>query len=86
VTGLEVQGVEGVSGIPLTAAAGAHVGEEQPGGEDHAVSLGAVLILSVGAVAGLFLPWPFFAAQLREIGGFDHTRPRRVPRHRPLGL
>ena len=85
VTGVEVQGVEGVSGIPLTAAAGAHVKEEQANDTGHQVTVGVVVVLSLSALAALFIPWPVFAANLREIGGFDHTRPRRLPRFRHLG-
>ena len=85
VTGLEVQGVEGVSGIPLTAAAGAHVKQEQAADSGEPVSIGVVVVLCIGALAGLLLPWPLFAANLREIGGTDHTRARRIPPFRPLG-
>ena len=85
VTGVEVQGVEGVSGIPLTAAAGAHVKQDQAADSGEPVAIGVVLVLSVGALAGLLLPWPVFAADLRDIGGTDHTRARRIPPFRPLG-
>ncbi|PKN06010.1 MAG: hypothetical protein CVU72_06670, partial [Deltaproteobacteria bacterium HGW-Deltaproteobacteria-7] len=84
VTGLAVEGMEGVSGIPLKAAGGAHV----ESGEDDArapVSVGGVILLSLGTLAALLLPWPVFAAHLRELSGFDHVRPRPSPPSRPLG-
>ncbi len=76
--------MEGVSGIPLKAAEGAHV---ESAGDDGRppLSTGAVILLSLGTLVGLLLPWPVFAAHLRELSGFDHVRPRRLPPFRPLG-
>jgi hypothetical protein len=76
VSGVKVQGLEGVSGIALTAAPGAHLVEEQNEAHDP-LPLGAIVVVAIGALAGILLPWPALAARLREVGGFDHTTLRR---------
>lgn len=83
VSGVQVQGLEGVSGIALRAAPGAHVKDES-GDAGEPLSVAAIVAVSIGALAGVLLPWPFFAARLRDIGGFDHIRPRRYPPFRSL--
>jgi hypothetical protein len=83
VQGYEVQGEEGVSGVPLRAEEGAQVAEpERPGPPVPVLALiGAGLVVA----AAFFIPWPFVAAHMRRITGFDHTRPARFLPFRPLG-
>ena len=83
VTGTRVQGLEGVSGVPLKAAAGAQAPQAQTPGPrvSTAFFVGAVLV----ALVAFFAPWPIMAARLRRITGFDHSRPKRYPPFRPLG-
>ena len=83
VEGFEVQGQEGVSGVPLRAKEGAHVaGSEQPG---TPVPLLALVAAGLVVAAAFFIPWPLVAAHLRSLTGFDHTRPTRFLPFRPLG-
>jgi hypothetical protein len=83
VQGYEVQGEEGVSGVPLRAEEGAQAAEpERPGPPVPVLALiGAGLVVA----AAFFIPWPFVAAHMRRITGFDHTRPARFLPFRPLG-
>jgi hypothetical protein len=83
VQGYEVQGKEGVSGVPLRAAAGAQApAPERPG---PAVPVLALIAAGVFVAAAFFLPWPFVAARIRGVADFDHTRPIRSLPFRPLG-
>ncbi len=83
VQGYQVQGEEGVSGVPLRAAEGAQAPEpERPGPPVPALALIAAGLV---VAAAFFVPWPFVAAQMRSITGFDHTRPARNLPFRPLG-
>jgi hypothetical protein len=83
VQGYEVQGEEGVSGVPLRAAPGPQVAEpERPG---PPVPVMALVGAAAFVAAAFFLPWPFVAAHLRRITGFDHTRPTRFLPFRPFG-
>ena len=83
VQGYEVQGQEGVSGVPLRAALGAQAPEpERPG---PAVPILALIAGVVVVAATFFLPWPFVAARIRSVADFDHTRPVRFLPFRPLG-
>ena len=83
VQGYQVQGEEGVSGVPLRAEQGAQAPEpERPGPPVPVLALiGAGLVVAVA----FFVPWPFVAAHLRRITGFDHTGPARFLPFRPLG-
>jgi hypothetical protein len=83
VQGLEVQGEEGVSGVPLRAAPGAQAPEpERPGPPVPALALVAAGLV---VAAAFFVPWPFVAAHMRWFTGFDHTNPARSVPFRPLG-
>ncbi|NLE23505.1 MAG: hypothetical protein GX624_12115 [Actinobacteria bacterium] len=83
VQGFEVQGQEGVSGVPLRAAEGAHAADsEQPGAPVPLLALAAAGLV---VAAAFFVPWPLMAAHLRRLTGFDHTRPTRFLPFRPLG-
>jgi hypothetical protein len=83
VQGYQVQGEEGVSGVPLRAAEGAHAPE--PKGSGPPLSVLALIVAGMGVAAAFFVPWPFVAAHMRSITGFDHTRPARFLPFRPLG-
>lgn len=83
VQGYEVQGEEGVSGVPLRAAEGAQAPEpERPG---PPVPWPALVAAALVVAAAFFIPWPIVAADLRRLTGFDHTRPARSLPFRPLG-
>ena len=83
VQGYEVQGEEGVSGVPLRAVEGPQAPEpERPG---PAVPVLALVAAGLVVAAACFVPWPFVAAHMRGITGFDHTRPARSLPFRPLG-
>jgi hypothetical protein len=83
VQGYQVQGEEGVSGVPLRAVEGAQAAEpERPG---PAVPMLALVAAGLLVAAAFFIPWPFVAAHLRSLTGFDHTRPARSLPFRPLG-
>jgi hypothetical protein len=83
VQGYQVQGEEGVSGVPLRAQQGAQAPEpERPG---PPVPVLALIAAGLFVAAALLIPWPFVAAQLRGLTGFDHTRPKRFLPFRPLG-
>ena len=83
VQGYEVQGEEGVSGVPLRAVEGPQAPEpERPG---PAVPVLALVAAGLVVAAAFFVPWPFVAAHMRRITGFDHTRPARSLPFRPLG-
>ena len=78
-----MQGEEGVSGVPLRAEEGAQAPEpERPG---PAVPVLALVVAGLVVAAAFVVPWPFVAAHLRHITGFDHTRPARFLPFRPLG-
>ena len=81
--GFEVQGQEGVSGVPLRAEEGA----QAPGPEREGPPVPVPGLIAAGLIvaAAFFTPWPLVAAQMRRITGFDHTRPARVLPFRPLG-
>jgi hypothetical protein len=82
VQGYQTQGLEGVSGVPLRGATGAQLPEpERPG---PPVPVAALIAAAAVVLAAFFLPWPFVAARLRGITGFDHTRPKRSSRIRLL--
>jgi hypothetical protein len=82
VEGYQVQGEEGVSGVPLKAVEGAQApAPERPG---PPVPVRALIAAVLIVAAAFFVPWPFVAAQMRRITGFDHTRRRSLP-FRPLG-
>jgi len=83
VQGYQVQGEEGVRGVPLRAAEGPQVAPpERPG---PSIPVLALIGGGIFVAATLFVPWPFVAAHLRRITGFDHTRPARSLPFRPLG-
>jgi hypothetical protein len=83
VQGYQVQGEEGVSGLPLRAEAGPQAPEpERPGPAMPVLALAAAGLV---VAAAFFVPWPFVAAHMRRITGFDHTRPARFLPFRPLG-
>lgn len=83
VQGYEVQGAEGVSGVPLRAAKGPQAPEpERPG---PAVPVAALIGAGLLVAAAFFVPWPFAAAKIRSIAGFDHVRPRYYGPFWPLG-
>ena len=83
VQGYEVQGEEGVSGVPLRAVEGPQAPEpERPG---PAVPVLALVVAGLVVAAAFFGPWPVVAARMRRITGFDHTRPARSLPFRPLG-
>jgi hypothetical protein len=83
VQGYQVQGEEGVSGVPLRAAEGSQVPEpERPG---PVVPVLALVAAGLVVAAAFFIPWPFVASHMRSITGFDHTRPARFLPFRPLG-
>ena len=82
VQGYQVQGEEGVSGVPLRAEEGPQAPEpDRPG---PAVPVPALVAAGLVVAAAFFFPWPFVAAHLRRITGFDHTRPARFLPFRPL--
>jgi len=83
VQGYQVQGQEGVSGVPLRAEQGAQAPE--PGRPAPAVPVLALIAVGLIVAAAFFVPWPFVAAHLRRFTGFDHTRPARFLPFRPLG-
>jgi hypothetical protein len=83
VQGYPVQGEEGVSGVPLRAVEGPQApAPEQPGPD---VPLPALVAAGLFVAAAFFVPWPFVAAHLRRLTGFDHTRQSRYLPFRPLG-
>ena len=83
VQGYQVQGDEGVSGVPLRAEQGAQAAEpERPG---PPVPVVALVAAGLFVAAAFFVPWPFVAAHLRSLTGHDHTRPKRYLPFRPLG-
>jgi hypothetical protein len=83
VQGYQMQGQEGVSGVPLRAELGAQAPEpERPG---PPVPVVALVAAGLFVTAAFLLPWPFVAAHLRSLTGFDHTRPKRFLPFRPLG-
>jgi hypothetical protein len=83
VQGYQVQGEEGVSGVPLRAVAGPQApAPEQPGPD---VPVPALVAGCLFVAAAFFVPWPFVAAHLRRLTGFDHTRQSRYLPFRPLG-
>ena len=83
VQGYQVQGEQGVSGVPLRAEQGPQAPEpERPGPQVPVLALVAAGL--VVAVA-FFVPWPFVAAHLRRLTGFDHARPAHFLPFRPLG-
>lgn len=83
VQGFEVQGEEGVSGVPLRAEKGAQApAPERPGAP---VPLLALAVAGLVVVAAFFGPWPVVAAELRRLTGFDHTRPTGTFPFRLLG-
>jgi hypothetical protein len=83
VQGYQVQGEEGVSGVPLRAEQGAQAPE--PGRPGPSVPVLALLAAGLFVAAAFFVPWPFVAARMRSLTGFDHTRPKRFLPFRPLG-
>ena len=83
VQGYQVQGQEGVSGVPLRAAEGPQAPEpDRPG---PPVPVLALVCAGIVLAAALFVPWPFVAARIRGIADVDHTRPTRFLPFRPLG-
>jgi hypothetical protein len=82
VEGFEVQGQEGVSGVPLRAEEGGQVADSGRSGTP--VPVLALLVAGLVVAAAFLLPWPFVAAHLRRLTGFDHTRPERFLPFRPL--
>ncbi len=83
VQGFQVQGEEGVSGVPLRAEEGPQAPDpERPG---PPVPVLALVVAALIVAVTLFVPWPFVAAHMRSITGFDHTRPARFLPFRPLG-
>ena len=83
VQGYEVQGQEGVSGVPLRAEEGPQAPE--PARPGPAVPVLALVAAGLIVAAAFFVPWPIVAAHMRGITGFDHTRPARSLPFRPLG-
>ena len=83
IQGYQVQGEEGVSGVPLRAEQGPQAPEPaRPGPEVPVVALVAAGLV---VAAAFFFPWPFVAVHLRRLTGFDHTRPAHFLPFRPLG-
>ena len=82
VRGIEAGATEGVTGVPLRAAEGSQLAEPRPAGPGVPVLALCAAALLVGAA--FFVPWPFVAAEIRSIAGFDHTRPKRFRRFRQL--
>jgi hypothetical protein len=76
VEGYRTQGQEGVSGVPLKGAEGAQM--PAPEGLGPQVPVAAVILAAAAVLAAFFVPWPFVAARLRSITGFDHTAPARA--------
>ncbi len=83
VSGTQVQGQEGVSGVPLRAAPGAQ--EPAPQTPGPPLPVGVITVAGLVTLAACLVPWPLMAARLRRIGGFDHTRPKRYAPFWPLG-
>jgi hypothetical protein len=83
VSGYEVEGEEGVSGVPLKAAEGAQIAADEPKGQP--LPVGLIAAAGVGVLAAFFLPWPVMAARMREVTGFNHTRPKYYRPFRLLG-
>jgi hypothetical protein len=44
----------------------------------------ALVAAGLVVAAAFFVPWPFVAARLRHLTGFDHTRPAHFLPFRPL--
>jgi hypothetical protein len=83
VQGYQVQGEEGVSGVPLRAAEGSQApAPERPG---PPLPVPALLAAVFVVAAAFFAPWPFVAAHLRHLTGYDHTRSARFLPFRPVG-
>ncbi len=83
VQGYQVEGEVGISGVPLRAEQGPQAPEpERPG---PFVPVLALIAAGLFVAAAFFIPWPFVAAHLRGLTGFDHTRPKRFLPFRPLG-
>ena len=84
VQGYQVQGEEGVSGVPLRAAEGAQAPEpERPG---PPVPVARAHRRRPGRGGGVLRPLAVRRrAHPRRITGFDHTRPERFLPFRPLG-
>lgn len=83
VEGYQVQGEEGVSGVPLRAAEGPQAAEpERPG---PSLPVAALIGVALAVAAAFFIPWPFVAARIRSIVDYDHTRATRFLPFRPLG-
>jgi hypothetical protein len=83
VQGYQVQGQQGVSGVPLRAAEGPQAPE--PGRPAPQVPVPALIVAGLVVAVAFFVPWPFVAAHLRRFTGFDHTRPAHFLPFRPLG-
>jgi hypothetical protein len=83
VQGYLTQGAQGVSGVPLRAAEG----PQAPSPESPGSSVPVLALLGAGLViaAAFFVPWPFAAARIRAVAGFDHTRPKYYRPFWPLG-
>jgi hypothetical protein len=83
VSGYQVQGEQGVSGVPLKSAKGAQVAAQDAPGP--ALPVGTLVCAGVIVLGAFFVPWPVMAARLRRVTGFDHVRPRYHPPFWPLG-
>lgn len=83
VQGYQTEGAQGVSGVPLRAAPGPQASAPgRPGTPAPVLPLiGAGLVIAVA----FFVPWPFAAAQIRAVAGFDHVRPKYYRPFWPLG-
>lgn len=83
VQGYQTEGAQGVSGVPLRAAEGAQApAPERPG---PPVPVLALIGAGVVIAAAFFVPWPFAAAKIRAVVGFDHTRAKFYRPFWPLG-
>jgi hypothetical protein len=83
VQGFQVEGEQGVSGVPLRAVEG----PQAPAPGSPGPPLPVLPLIGAGLViaAAFFVPWPFAAAQIRAVAGFDHTRPKFYRPFWPLG-
>jgi hypothetical protein len=82
VRGYQVEGEEGVSGVPLRAAEGAQA--PQPESSARGVPVLVLVVAGLAVFAAFLVPWPFAAARIRAIAGFDHVRPRQQRPFWPL--
>lgn len=83
VQGYQTEGAQGVSGVPLRAEEGAQA--PAPGHPGPPVPILAIIGAGLVVAAVFFVPWPFAAARIRAVAGFDHARPKYYRPFWPLG-